>query len=323
MKETTNTIPSKLMVRPFHNEVKLILAKLRNDRKVKRTTGGAIFFGPSGTGKSWACQAVLRDELRDADDVSGKAVVFFDSAGKRAFVFSEKRNVMIRGIASPNENDIPELMVRDTVLIYDAVRGPQEPLTGFPCECLIFSSPNAGNFKQVAGNSGLVRFVCANWSVEELQQLEHGYGDRVRPEEVESRFERFGGSPRAVVANEPNIAETQERDAILLLKGVHLWSDLNAMSADWPSSLLKARYCTEETALTPEDAFHKYLEKNVIWEYANTRAMELVHAKYDQADEATRRTFQSWLESESKASALYGYWFEYKDEIAVSRCHFA
>eukprot|EP00975_Prorocentrum_lima_P052710 11046298-Prorocentrum_lima.AAC.1 len=39
--------------------------------------------------------------------------------------------------------------------------------------------------------------------------------------------------------------------------------------------------------------------------------MELVHAKYDQADEATRRTFQSWLESESKAAALYGYWFEY------------
>eukprot|EP00974_Lingulodinium_polyedra_P071435 6911255-Lingulodinium_polyedra.AAC.1 len=83
------------------------------------------------------------------------------------------------------------------------------------------------------------------------------------------------------------------------------------MSADWPSSLLKARYCTDETAVTPEEAFSKYLEKNVIWEYSNTRAMELVHAKYDQADEATRRTFQSWLESESKAAALYGYWFEY------------
>eukprot|EP00975_Prorocentrum_lima_P027785 5842752-Prorocentrum_lima.AAC.1 len=84
------------------------------------------------------------------------------------------------------------------------------------------------------------------------------------------------------------------------------------MSADWPSSLLKARYSTEETAVSPEKAFNKYLEKNVIWEYSNTRAMELVHAKYDQADEATRRTFQSWLESESKAAALYGYWFEYK-----------
>eukprot|EP00981_Chlorochromonas_danica_P015456 scaffold12238_cov221-Ochromonas_danica.AAC.1 len=79
------------------------------------------------------------------------------------------------------------------------------------------------------------------------------------------------------------------------------------MSADWPSSLLKARYSTEETAVSPEKAFNKYLEKNVIWEYSNTRAMELVHAKYDQADEAARRTFQSWLESESKAAALYGY----------------
>eukprot|EP00981_Chlorochromonas_danica_P010955 scaffold3556_cov254-Ochromonas_danica.AAC.1 len=110
-------------------------------------------------------------------------------------------------------------MVRNTVLIYDAVRGAQDPLTSFPCECLIFSSPNAGNFKQVAGNSGLVRFVCPNWTVEELKLLEHGYGDRFPPQEVESRFERFGGSPRAVVANETSISETQERDASLLLKG--------------------------------------------------------------------------------------------------------
>lgn len=40
--------------------------------------------------------------------------------------------------------------------------------------------------------------------------------------------------------------------------------------------------------------------------------MELVHAQYDKADEATRRMYQSWLESESKTSALYAYWFEFK-----------
>lgn len=311
LKETTDKIPSKLLIRSFHGEVNMIIKKMMVDREARGNIGGAIFFGPSGTGKSWASQAVLVDELRDAK-VSGKAVVYFDSAGKKAFVFSKERNVLIGKITSPNDVDIPELKVRDTVLIYDAVRGAQEPLAAFPCVCLIFSSPNAGNFKQVAGNSGLVRFVCPNWTVEELKLLEHGYGDRFPPEEVESRFERFGGSPRAVVANETSISETQERDASLLLKGVNLWSDLSAMSADWPSSLLKARYSTEETAVSPEKAFNKYLEKNVIWEYSNTRAMELVHAKYDLADEATRRTFQSWLESESKAAALYGYWFEYK-----------
>mmetsp|Transcript_10110 Transcript_10110/g.13877 ORF Transcript_10110/g.13877 Transcript_10110/m.13877 type:complete len:528 (+) Transcript_10110:111-1694(+) len=319
LKETTNKIPSKLLIRSFHNEVMLIIKKLRNDHKIRGTTGGAIFFGPSGSGKSWAAEAVLVDELREAEE-SGKTVVYFDTGGMRAFVFSKERNVLIRGIASPDEIDIPELMVRDTVLIYDAVRGTRDSLTCFPCEYLIFSSPSAGNFKHVAGTNGLVTFVCPKWTVEELQVLAHGYGDRIPPEEVLSRFERFGGSPRAVVANETSISETQEREASLLLTGIELWSDLIVWNADWPCSLLKARYSTEETAVTPEEAFNKYLEKNVIWEYSNSRAMELVHAKYDRADEATRRKFQSWLESESKASALHGNWFKYKTR---SLFHFA
>jgi hypothetical protein len=318
LKESTNAIPSKLMIRAFHGEVKLILKKLRSDGKAKGTNGGAILFGPSGTGKSWAGEAVLVDELRDAQ-VSGKTVVYYDSVEKRAFVFSKERTVLIQPIFSgPNVGDIPELMVRDTVLIYDAARGTQDALTSFPCEYLIFSSPNAGNFKQVADNNGLVRFVCPNWTVEELKMLEHGYGDRFLPQDIESRLERFGGFPRAVVANDGNISETQQKDASRLLKGVHLWSDLSAMSADWPSSLLKARYSTNETAVTPEEAFSKYLEENVIWEYSNAKAMELVHAKYDEADEATRRSFQSWLKSESKASVLHGYWFEYKSRSLFS-----
>jgi hypothetical protein len=310
LKEATNKIPSKLLMRSFHDEVKLVLQKLRTDRKAFSNNGGAIFFGPTGTGKSWASQAVLVDELREAE-VTGNSVVYFDSAGKRACVFSKERSVLIEGIGSPTQVVIPELLSRDTVLIYDAVRGAQDPLTCFPCECVIFSSFDVGNFKQVARNSGLVRFVCPNWTVEELQLLEHGYGDRFLPVEVESRFEIFGGSPRAVAVNETSISETQERDARLLLKGVHLWSDLVAMSAYWPSSLLKARYSTEQTATTPEEAFNKYLEKNVTWDYSNTRAMQLVHTKYDEAGEADKRAFQSWLEGESKASALRGYWFEH------------
>lgn len=310
LKETTNEIPSKLLVRSFHGELELIIKKLRDDRKMRRETGGAIFFGPSGTGKSWASGAVLIDELKDAE-VSGKTVVYFDCTGKRAFVFSKQRSVLIQPISNPNVGDIPELMARDTVLIYDAARGTQESLTCFPCEVLIFSSTYVGNFKNVASNSGLVRFICPNWSVKELQLLAKGYGNRGTAEEVERRFERFGGSPRAVVANEASVSETQEKDESRLLKGVHLWSDLSAMSVDWPSSLLKARYSTEQTAATPEEAFNKYLEKNTTWDYSNTRAMELVHTKYDEAGEAEKRSFQSWLEGESRASALRGYWFEY------------
>eukprot|EP01031_Cornospumella_fuschlensis_P029572 gene29572-35697_t len=48
LKETTNEIPSKLLIRSFLKEIKLILQKLRSDRKVKRTTGGAIRAGLMG-----------------------------------------------------------------------------------------------------------------------------------------------------------------------------------------------------------------------------------------------------------------------------------
>jgi hypothetical protein len=299
LKESTNKIPSKLLSRSFHSEVKLILEKLRNDRKALDDTGGAIFFGPSGTAKSWASQAVLMDELIEAEE-SGKAVVYFDAGGKRAFVFSKERSVSIKTDTGPNVVDIPELMLRDTVLIYDAATGAQDILTQFPCECLIFSSSNAGKFKNVARSSGLVRFICPNWTVEELKALEHGYGDRRSPEEIERRFNRYGGFPLDVVTNVEIVSVVQESDTRRLLMGVNLSSELFAMSVERLSSLFKARYSTEEIAKTPEEAYNKYVETNVIWEYSSPRAMELVHAKYDQA------------ESESKASAFHGHWFEHK-----------
>lgn len=87
LKESTNKIPSKLLIRSFHSEIQLIIKKLRTDRKVMGTNGGAIFYGPAGTGKSWAGQAVLVEELREAE-VSDKAVVYFDSVGTYAFVLS-------------------------------------------------------------------------------------------------------------------------------------------------------------------------------------------------------------------------------------------
>eukprot|EP00981_Chlorochromonas_danica_P012194 scaffold4614_cov180-Ochromonas_danica.AAC.1 len=92
LKETTDKIPSKLLIRSFHGEVNMIIKKMMVDREARGNIGGAIFFGPSGTGKSWASQAVLVDELRHAKVSAGQAVVYFDSAGKRAFVFSKERS---------------------------------------------------------------------------------------------------------------------------------------------------------------------------------------------------------------------------------------
>jgi hypothetical protein len=311
MKESTNSAPSKLLVRAFHAELKLIIEKLRNDRQVIRNNGGAVFVGPSGTGKSWSSQAVLVDELRDAE-VSGKAVVYFDSFGQRAFVFSKKRSIVIRAVSNINETLIPELMLPSTVLIYDASRGQQQPLGGYPCEILIFSSPNAGNFKQTADNNALLFFVCPNWTVDELKLLEHGYGDRHSPEEIEKLFKRFGGIPRAVVANTGTVADYRRKHAKLLLKGVMLMDDLDGMNADWPSSLLKARYNSDAIAMTPEEAFNKYREGNVVWDYSNAEAMEFVHETYDHASDAETFLLKKWMEIDSKASALHGYWFEHK-----------
>ena len=273
-----------------------------------------MFFGPCGTGKSWSAMATLKDELLDSFSPDGdkSAVIYYHSHGKSAYVFSEQRSVRIQCISSLNVIDIPELEQRSTVLIYDAVRGPQTSLGGFPCEILIYATPNAGNFKRVADNNGLERFVCPNWTKIELKALEHGYGDRITPEEVESRFERFGGSPRAVVANTSNISESKVSDASIILKGITLWS---AMNEDWPSSLLKARYQTTELATSAGDAYDKYLELNVLWDYSCERAKEIVHARYELVEEDTKRGFEQWLKYEEKAVALYGYFFEYRARL--------
>ena len=111
--------------------------------------------------------------------------------------------MLIKGLSGPNEVIIPELMDHSTVSKKTA------DALSRPGECLIFSSPNARNFKQMTGRNGLLRFVCPNWTLAELKLLEHGYGDRSPPEEVESLFERFGGSPRAVIANVLDIASIQ------------------------------------------------------------------------------------------------------------------
>jgi hypothetical protein len=316
-KESTNIIPSKLLIRDFHSEIRLIIAELRNRRKKSRNNGGGVFFGPSGTGKSWAAMSTLKDELLDSFLPAGnkRTVIYFDAYGQRAFVFSEHRSVKIESISSPNAIAIPELLQRSTVLIYDAVRGAQTPLPGFPCEIFIYASSNAGNFKQLADINGLERFVCPNWTKIELKALEHGYGDRIPPEEVERRFELYGGSPRAVVANPPNISESKVSDASIILKGIKAWSDFSAMNEDWPSSLLKARYQTTELATNASDAYDKYVELNVLWDYSCERAKEMVHAKYEQVEEVTKLGFEKWLKNEKKAAALYGYFFEYRARL--------
>eukprot|EP01033_Poteriospumella_lacustris_P018018 gene18018-12918_t len=253
--------------------------------------------------------AVLVDELKLAEK-TGRTVVYFDSASKSAYVFGKHRCVRIEDVTrGPNSTDIPELRKEETLLIYDAMVGSADELLIFRCEYLIFSSPNAGNYKQAA-RSGLLRFICPNWTKEELKELEHGYGDRFPSGEVESRFEQYGGHPRLVVAIDADSSDDQLRDARLLLRGkISLWSANTALA---PSSLLKAKFSTDETATTPEQAYEKYTEKNVEWEFASTTAYDLVLREYEAMSDSDKKIFEAWLKDEPKAAALHGHFFENK-----------
>jgi hypothetical protein len=181
----------------------------------------------------------------------------------------------------------------------------------FSCEILIFSSPNAGNFKQVADNNGLLRFVCPSWKTAELIALEHGYGDRQTEDQVVSRCSNSGGNPRAVVANPLELAFCKAEDARILLRGVRLWFAISAMDTNWPSSLLQAKYSTDEVTRTPREAFDKYIENNVVWDYSCERAKALVYEEYKRIDKQEKEAFENWLKAEPKASALFAYHFEY------------
>ncbi len=112
-------IPSKLFIRDFNCELRLVIKELRRLRKTLKPNGGAVFFGPSGSiGKSWSSMSVLVDELKDSSSNNlKKSVVYFDATGKKAFVFGKNRNIMLKGRESPNDDAIPELMDKDTTML--------------------------------------------------------------------------------------------------------------------------------------------------------------------------------------------------------------
>jgi hypothetical protein len=314
-----NPIPFKLLKRDFHKEIWLIVQYLREVRRkrpdkdaVFRPNKGAVFFGPSGIGKSWAAMAVLIDELKLAE-TTGRTVVYFDCGNMSAHVFGKHRCVRIRFVpCGPNLADIPELEEEETVLIYDTRVGSKDVLRIFRCECLIFSSPNACNYRQAARN-GLLRFICPNWTMGELKELEHGYGDRFSSEKMESRFNQYGGCPLSVVALGTDNSDDQMKDARLLLQSRLSLSSANvAFTSDWPCSLLKAVYNTDEIATTPEQAYEKYKEKNVQWDFSSTAAYDLVFRVYEARMDYDKMVFETWLRNEPKAAHLYGHFFENK-----------
>ena len=217
-----NPIPHKLLRRQFHKELVMIVQYLRENRIPNK---GGVFFGPSGSGKSWAAMAVLMEELK-ASETTGRSVVFFEACSGNAFVFGKHRCVCIENMTNgPNCVHIPELRERYALLIYDGiVGGNSRQLCIFPCKYLVFSTPNAGHYKNLL-RYGALSFICPSWTKQELKELEHGYGNRLSTDEMERRFDLYGGSPRSVVAFDPQSPDEQLYNVRRLLRGkIHLTS---------------------------------------------------------------------------------------------------
>lgn len=305
-----NILPSKLLVRDFHKEIKLMLQFVRTS---KRRFGGAVFFGPSGIGKSWAAMSVLIDELKDAEK-TGKCIIYFDATADTAFVFSKHRCAKIKNvIGGPNMSDMPELEDVNTVLIYDASSGSTAQLKRSDCEYLIFSSPHAGNYKQVARNNDLARFICPNWNLDELIKLAHGFDKDIPVLDIQNTFDEFGGSPRYIVAVDADMSIAQKNEAVTL------WKNIKNLAAtkEWPSSLIQATYKTTEVAETAQQAYEKYKEKNVQWDFASIGIYKLLMMEYGKIETAEKLSLESWLMGTSSGLVLYGHLFENKVETMM------
>jgi hypothetical protein len=116
-----------------------------------------------------------------------------------------------------------------------------------------------------------------------------------------------------VVSLDVDSSAVQLKDAKLMLHGkLSMLFERTAVGPDWPSSLLKAKYDTDETATTPEQAYAKYIEKNVEWEFASNTASDLVLSEYEALLDNDKKVFEAWLKDEPKAAALHGHFFENK-----------
>jgi hypothetical protein len=55
----------------------------------------------------------------------------------------------------------------------------------------------------------------------------------------------------------------------------------------------------------PEQAYEKYSENNVEWEFASTTAYDLVLREYEALLDNDKKVFEAWLKDEPKAAALH------------------
>lgn len=108
-------------------------------------------------------------------------------------------------------------------------------------------------------------------------------------------------------------------EAKVILRGnLALWSENSSLTSDWPSCTLKAKYKTRAIATTPEQAFNKYHEENVLWDFAYATARNIVTSMYDNMVQAEKQSFECWLRDQPKAAELRGYFFENDVEILMT-----
>ncbi len=78
-----------------------------------------------------------------------------------------------------------------------------------------------------------------------------------------------------------------------MLRGnLSLRSEKTALDPDWPSSLLKAKFSTDETTTTPEQAYEKGMFE---WDFASPVACDLVLREYKKLLDKDKKVFETWL----------------------------
>lgn len=291
-------LPSTLLVRQFHRDMMQIIES--DEIRVN----GYVFFGPPGIGKSWSSMymlwALLKQNVQRQIPEETKSIVYFDAMNKSAWIFGESRTCKIRDIDAPHADNIPELDNQNSILLYDAVANEGTQLRSFPAQTMIFASPNAGNFKQVAAHSLFKTVYCPNWELDELRSLSSQLPIPLSDDELSKRYNTFGGSPRLVLGN--------WNDSLATLKTVITNWNLDYFISphprdEWPSRLLKSVYAHTD------DVGMKYMY-DVFWDYASEFVAKEVYSRYQSLDDNVKAMIERWLSSEPKGAVLLGHIYE-------------
>ena len=169
---------------------------------------GVVITGNPGIGKSWFLNYAMLRLARDAEH-KHRAVVYESVA--HGLIWTFERGGVVRKMDWRRRTSLKLLDESSTVYLFDPAGNTGETREPQRCDAftVVTASPNPAHYKDFKKHSkvpGITpqTFYMAPWSLLELQAaapyVGHTFGE-LEMSEVESRFERFGGVARVVLAD--------------------------------------------------------------------------------------------------------------------------